>query len=108
MRNFSSSMTIVYKAIFPAVWLTMFGVGAVAQIATSRPGAWGFVAVALAGLAVFWWLLLPLKTIAVDGDELVIGNFLRTIRVPLSDVVEVEDHRFINPRTMSLVLARPC
>jgi len=39
-----------------------------------------------------------LKKVYIEDGELVISNYLKTIRVPLREMQEVKENRFISPR----------
>ena len=45
-----------------------------------------------------WWCCMRLKKVYIEKDELVISNYFKTIRVPLKEVQDVKENRFISPR----------
>lgn len=71
---------------------------------------YGWLFVVLVGMVValaIWWSVAPLKRIALDGDELVISNYLTEIRVPLSGVEAVSGRSVTDPKRYTLTFAEP-
>lgn len=107
----SSRLTLVYKVFFPSAMT----VGA----ATMVRGAIGMTEqlpamvalLAAAALLVFfsWKWNGGFKTVRAEDDVLVIGNYLRSIRVPLSEIDTVTDRPYINinPVTITFRQATP-
>jgi hypothetical protein len=48
-----------------------------------------FVFIAFFG-AITFWLCVPLKAVVIEGDQLLISNFFKQIRIPTSEIVGVE------------------
>jgi hypothetical protein len=103
-RTLSSRWTFIQKWIFPIVWSVGFGFvtmqmflhpetfvyngvrgGAGPAARIIFVGAW-LVGTAMA--VAFGWRL---KRVRVDGSDLLVSNYLREIRVPLTSVRSVED-----------------
>jgi hypothetical protein len=107
MRRLSSTLTTFYKVIFPAIWLSGFGVGTFAVLISSNvpkelhvifPAAWLF------GLLVCWFLCFPLKHVSILDGDLHVGGLRRTIIVPLSEVTAVTGSVMQNPESITLWL----
>ncbi len=110
----SSSVTVFYKVIFPAVWLTGFGLAAIilafggfrasspipTQMRVMFPVAWLF------GLGLCAWLCFPLKHVILGEDFLVVEGLSQRLTIPLSDVVAVSASFATNPETITLQLKR--
>jgi hypothetical protein len=116
-NRLSSSMTYFYKVIFPAFWLGMFGLGTVAlwvrsvsspQDAAASAMRWPFTAALLAGFLLIRARLFGLKQVEVAPDGLIISNFRESDVVRWEDVVHVHESKLWNPRSITVVLRRPC
>ncbi len=95
-RYLSSSLTFVYKVLFPVVWGAGFGFGTVMLFRQGVPEARELLALWLIAMGVFVWLLIPLKVVSTDGRSLFVSNYLRSATIPLSDVEDVREFRWIN------------
>ena len=95
-RYLSSSLTFVYKVLFPVVWGGGFGFGTAFLFRRGAPEAWGFLVAWLIAMAVFVWMLVPLKVVSTDGRSLLISNYVRSATIPLSDVEDVREFRWVN------------
>jgi hypothetical protein len=82
METVSSSLTFLYKFIFPTVWSAGFGFGTVAMLLDRNPAAMQFAAAWVIGTAI----LLPmcrLKWVKLDGATLVILHSARVLQIVL-------------------------
>jgi hypothetical protein len=105
METVSSSLTFLYKFIFPTVWSAGFGFGTVAMLLDRNPAAMQFAAAWVIGTAI----LLPmcrLKWVKLDGATLVISNYRRDITVPVSEIADVRQNTFISPRPVTITFRR--
>src|SRR5687768_9475420 len=110
----SSSGTTFYKVIFPALWLTGFGVGAIAaalgaggpsspvEMRIVFPVGW------LLGLGLCAWLCFPLKHVSLVSGAVVVEGLRRKIIIPLSDIAAVSGSSGTNPEIITLKLKQPC
>jgi hypothetical protein len=113
LESLSSSLTLTMKAIFPALWLLMFGGFTIALflgfLSGINPSQWVlkliFPLVFVMAFACFWWLCFPLKFVRVDGAFLYVSNFLVEHRIPLVDVADVTEITWINIHPVTLHLA---
>lgn len=105
METISSRLTFVLKFILLPLWITGFGVAALGlwldlwQVNGHLPtpkekaeilAAWIFIATF--GL----WNLAGLKKVRVDTTNLYISNFRKEIAIPVDDIVDITDHRWLN------------
>ena len=60
-------------------------------------------------LAVYSSLHLPhnLKKVIINGDKLVVSNFLKTINIPISEISYIRENRVINIHPISIYLKNP-
>jgi hypothetical protein len=115
-ERLSSSATLYYKVILPALWITMFGYGTLAMWLGYFPKPSQppeevklvFLVVWLACSAFLMIDTMRLKTVTLDNDDLVIKNFTAVIRVPLRNINHISESRFTRPKTVSLSVYPPC
>jgi hypothetical protein len=116
-RTLSSAQTFLMKFVLPTVWLGGFGAATVLLFTTgsvtdldgfplSSEVRWLFLGVAvLGGLSLYWWCM-RLKWVAVDEQWLYVSNYVREIRVPLRDIEDVSENRWVNIRPVTVWLRR--
>jgi hypothetical protein len=103
-RQLSSHATFFYKRIFPAVWISGFVAGTAACFAgvlrdqngnpPSMDVCWAFLAATVAGAIFLYWRYVRLKAVWLENGHLCVSNYVRTERVSLVDVAEVEERRW--------------
>jgi hypothetical protein len=105
-RVLSSAQTLLMKAVFPAFWIGMFGIGTLMMwFGTQRSSAegglpafapWLMGLVWLAGSAFLLRFCARLKRVRADDEFLYLSNYLREVRVPLKSIDAVTEIRWIN------------
>jgi len=106
-ETISSGLTAVYKFVFPAAWLLFFGFIIVSSVLANDPRQWVFLGVLVLCTFFICWLCCPLKHVAIDGSDLVISNYRRTIRVPVSDIDDVTENVMINIHPVWIHFRKP-
>jgi hypothetical protein len=114
-RTISSAQTFLMKVVFPVIWIGGFGFGtAMLFRAGDRLGdrppppdmKWAFLAGLIAGsIAIYWWCVRLMRVVMTDR-ELRISNYLREIVVPLSDVDQVTENRWVNLHPVTVQFVR--
>jgi hypothetical protein len=96
------------KVIFPIGWIGMFaaftvamflgGVGFTDQNGNSPdPGMkWQFLFATIAGGAFIYWGCIRLKRVSLEGQVLYVSNYRQEIAVPLREISEITENRWIN------------
>ena len=107
-RTLSSDWTYFYKIIFPIIWIGGYGLGTGALFfASGRVSGKGgapplaevkrlFLGVWLLASASIYWFCIRLKQVRIDEEALYISNFVKEVRVPLWDIAEVTENRWVN------------
>ena len=114
----SSRWTPFYKFVLPVLVTGGMGVGLwrapshPEQVhlpsAMTPPQGWGLLLLVLVVVwAVVRYTLVPLKKVEVDGDDLIISNYLSEIRVPLEQVEKIDDRSFTNPKRYTVTFREP-
>jgi hypothetical protein len=100
-RVISSAQTFFAKFIVPIIVL------AILPFLAFRSGVGPIFAPVgiLAAVTVFWYYS-RLKKVAIDSDGLVISNYLREVRVPWRQIVDVSGSRWVNTRQVKVTFNR--
>ena len=108
-RAISSALTFIYKVIFPPVWIGGFALATIFLFAGGGTGfrdtagnplppqmKWYFLLGTVAGGALLYRFCVRLKRVELDDAALYVSNYAREIRVPLRDIEDVTENRWIN------------
>ncbi len=116
-RTISSAQTFFLKVLFPVVWIGVFA-GMTVLLFAGVPGSpdsgtppppvtrWILLLATIAGSAVIYWACIRLKRVDLDRRALYISNYLTEISVPLRDVVEVTENRWVNTHPVTIRFQR--
>jgi hypothetical protein len=115
-RTLSSGLSGFYK-FFPALWIPLFGLGTAGvflNIFHDADGAnppafvkWIFLCVWLAGSVFSYHLCASLKEVSVDEGFLYVSNYLDEVSVPLSEIGNVSENRWLNIHPVTIHLKSP-
>jgi hypothetical protein len=89
METVSSSLTFLYKFIFPTVWSAGFGLLTVVMFLKREPEAMQFAVAWAIGTAFILLTCARLKRVKLDGTTLVISNYRHDTTVPVSEIANV-------------------
>ena len=114
IRNLSSAWTFITKIVFPVVWISGFGSGAISfwfgafhgrnnQLPPPEMKS-GFLAVWIVGSVFILWFSAGLKRVSVDERQLLVSNYLREISIPFSAILDVRQNRWVNLRPVTIYL----
>jgi len=95
-RTISSGLTILYKFFFAPVWIGGFGLATLGLLRGESPQKWTFLTLWMVGAFFLTWFCVPLKCVKIDGSDLVVSNFLWSMRVPFDRVRDVTENVLIN------------
>ena len=107
-RTLSSAQTFPMKVLFPLLWISGFAAATLSLFLA--PGFWHgpdggppepelkwlFLLITLAGAVFIWWACIRLKRVRMDDKALYISNYSTEIVVPLVNVAEVTENRWLN------------
>ncbi len=113
-RNLSSSATVWWKFIFPAIWISGFGAGTAALWFGDFRGPknqpppdemrWIFLAVWLVASTVLVWFSRRLHRVSLRDDVLTISNYFSEISVTVTAISRVTQSYMSNPPTNTIHL----
>ena len=107
-RTLSSAQTFLMKVIFPPFWIGGFALATITLFLSpgswhdARGGAldpdtkWFFLLATIVGGGFIWWSCVRLKRVRMDDKALYISNYSTEIAVPLVNVAQVSENRWIN------------
>lgn len=114
VRTISSKMTFWTKVIVPFIWISGFGVVALSfwlglmhgknNELPPEPVKYIFSAFWIVGSAFFLWICSGLKCVRLDDKYLYVSNYLLEISIPLADIKEVTENRWINIHPVTIHL----
>lgn len=117
-RTLSSAQTFIMKYVFPVIWISVFAL--VTLLMFLSPDAmhdtnggpvnpilkWFFFFATIVGAALIRWLCFPLKRVRMDERSLYVSNYRVEITIPLADVADVTENRWINLHPVTIHLHR--
>ncbi len=107
-RLLSSHQTFIMKVLFPILWIGGFAAATVSLFlfpdswhgtaggASVVQRRWTALIITIAGGLFVWWTCARLKRVRMDDRALYISNYAKEIVVPLANVAEVTENRWIN------------
>lgn len=113
-RTISALSTPIYKFVWPPVFLIspiwfVFG-GFAKQVGNDqffRDYALLFIFIFLFNAAIFGWLALKVKRVEVDAEHLYVSDYRKEVRIPLEEIVDVTEMRWVQPHWVTVHLTRP-
>ncbi|HEX7614705.1 MAG TPA: hypothetical protein VF554_05430 [Thermoanaerobaculia bacterium] len=116
-RFLSSRQTFVSKFVFPALWISLFGLGTLAMWTGVMTGEdekgpppaerWIFLALWTGGSAFILWSCAGLKRVRVDQRFLYVSNYRKEIAVPLNSIASVTENRWVNTHPVTIHFREP-
>ena len=108
-RQLSSKQTFLLKIILPSVFITMWLAMTLAIIFTARkdellPLVFIFPALAVFGTAAMYFSVMKYKKVAVDGRFLYVSNYRKEITIPVSEIADVTEVKWIRTRPITIHL----
>jgi hypothetical protein len=111
-NDLSSAWTFPTKFVFPALWISGFGLGTGSLWLDAFHGRNGefppssmkfvFLGVWIVGSAFILWACARLKRVRVDERQLFVSNYLREICIPFSTIRDVRQNRWLNIRPITI------
>lgn len=99
------------KVIFPVLWIAVTGIGIVAMFFAEKgengPPKLMFLLFWIMGIAFLYWTSMRLKAVNIDDEFLYVSNYLKEISIPLSNIDDVTENRWINIHPVKIHLKSP-
>jgi hypothetical protein len=110
----SSKLTFISKFVFPVLWITLFGSGAVEMWAGTFTGKdntppppelkYVFLGAWIVGTAFILWTSAGLKEVSVDGQSIRVSNYLEEINIPADMIADITENRWIKGHPITIHL----
>jgi hypothetical protein len=113
-HTLSSAQTFVMKFVFPIVWIAGFSALTLSLFLSPdywtgpdgrppEPGVKGAaLLVTLVGTGFIYWTCVRLKRVRMDSTFLYISNYSTEIVVPLANVAEVRENRWVDSHPVTI------
>ena len=109
-RRLSSYQTVFMKIVLPGLWVGGVGILVLMSFFNSFSGAppkLTFLIIWIGGSVFVCWTNVSLKDVSVDENFLYVSNYLKEIAIPLSDIYDVTENRWINFHPVTIHLGSP-
>ena len=109
MRTISSSLTFFNKYVFLGAWSGLFGVATLVLFISKPddPAKYQFLVAWIVGTAFIYLVCGRIKEVQIDGDKLIISNFIKSDQVNLSEIVSVSGSVLLSPELVWFKLRTP-
>ena len=114
-KELSSPLTLFYK-FFPAFWIPFFGLGTFGLLFGVFQGKDGspppdsfkllFLTLWIGGSIFSYLTCAALKQVSIDERFLYVSNYIKEISIPLDEIVEVTENRWLNIHPVTAHLKR--
>ena len=102
-RVISSAQTFITKFILPLLVVAVLTFGL--SLAGSRVLPVFLPVGVLAAWSIYWYYI-RLKKVTIDSNGLVISNYVREVRVPWRDILQVSGSRWVNTHQITVTFDR--
>jgi hypothetical protein len=107
-RTLSSLQTVLVKPILPVIWIFVGSIQTIAMFLGPVPSrnaapVW-FLLLFVAGGCGIIWESIRMKWVSVDSHYLYVSNYLKEISIPLSEICNVTENRWLNSHPVTIHL----
>lgn len=108
-RELSSSLTPVWKFIFPVAWISFMGIGGIWSLTKIfiEPFAIWMLGGWVLGSAFIYLFASRLKKVSIDDQYLYVSNYRKEIQIPLSGIERVKETFLTDPKHIMIFLRSP-
>ena len=111
-RRLSSLQTFTVKIFLPVLWIPLWGFAVLMAFIAGSENAeadprWILLGTWVVGAAIIYWTAIRLKNVSVDDHYLYVSNYLKEIVVPLSEIYDVTENRWVNTHPVTIHLKSP-
>lgn len=110
MKEISSSLTFFYKYIVLAIWTIGFGFGTrdILLAGPDDPRWLQYSVIWIVFGAFIYFSAGNIKKVILNKDHLLVSNFLRTEKIPVTEVAAVDGSAYLSPKLVWFELKKPC
>ena len=111
-RRLSSLQTVLMKIVYPVMWIPSFGFVTFMMPfdgpnGRDFPPKWLFMVGFVASAVFVYWSCVRLKEVSVDDQFLYVSNYLKEVSIPLSEIYDVTENKWINIHPVTIHLKSP-
>ena len=106
-RRLSFFGTFFFKFSFPAFWIILWVLFTLPMFRGDVQMNFPFLLVGFIGAIFTFWIGASLKKVYTDGTHLIISNYIKTIKVPLSQIYNVAENFLISPKLVWIFFKNP-
>jgi hypothetical protein len=109
MKELSSSLTFFYKYLVILIWIGGFGIGtrAVLLAGPSDPKWVQYMVIWVLFSAFIFFTTGNVKKVFLEKDCLIVSNFLKEIKIPVSEIEAVDGSTYLSPKLVWFRLKSP-
>lgn len=108
MRTLSSSFTFFYKYVFSLIWISGFGIGTFTAFMNKNDSdQYVFLFFFIFGTILIYLVCARIKKVQLEGNSLIISNYIQSIEVDLSDVKSISGSILLTPELIWFKLRSP-
>ncbi len=113
MERITSNMTLIWKIVFPSLWISFFGIFAIALFFRSTEefdllSTWQFKVIFLSCVLFFILLMyltvMRLKRLDMDANYFYVSNYFKTYRYKFEDIEDMRESDFLLFHTLRIRL----
>lgn len=113
-RTISSSQTFWVKFFFPVLWIGVLVTVTLLLFLRPEPSGpeeqsgvkWVFLVCTVSVIFLIYRVVIRLKRVRMSNQALYVSNYRREIRIPLEEVEEVAEIRWMSPHPVAIKLRR--
>jgi hypothetical protein len=99
-RTLSSAWTFWIKYVFPALWISGFGLATI--LTPDQQNKIVFLVAWSLGTTFILWANAGLKRVRMDERQLYVSNYFQELHIPFSAITDVKQNRWINSRPITI------
>jgi hypothetical protein len=107
MKELSSSLTFFYKYVVLVLWIVGFGIGGrdiLFGSATYDLSWLQYMTTWLLIASFFFFITGPIKKVEMEGQKLIVSNYLRTEKIDMAQITAVDSFSFFTPKLVWFTL----
>ena len=106
-KKLSSSATFFVKYLFSLIWFVWLGCETISLYIKNDPDKYTWFLMWLFGSLFIYVCTHNLKSVILSGENLIVSNYLKTIKVPISEIYYIKENRIININPISIYFKNP-
>jgi len=108
-KQISSDATVIWKYLFPGLWIPVTGVWAIAAaVDASEESVWILLMLGwIIASSYLIWFARRLKVVSIDEEFIYVSQSRKEVQIPLAHIQKVTENFLGNPKLITLTLNQP-